>query len=201
MTLRRARLPVLLFVLGLPAAAHAHTTVQGMNDVGGGILHPFVTPAHVLILLGLGLMLGQHLLADLGKALRVFAPLTAVSLALTMTQRIAAVPSPVMISIALFAGMMVALEMRLPSVGRYALFAVAAMAIGLDSGTEAGTTAVVIKTLLGTWLGLVAGLANIAFYVSLAAERKKKWISIGLRVAGSWLVAISLLLLAFSLRK
>ena len=155
----------------------------------------------MLILLGIGVLLGQHLPLDLGKSLRVFAPLTAVSLALTMTNWIAGVPAAVLFCIALCAGILVALEARISFWCRGALLAVAAIALGMDSGVETGATAVVIKTLLGTWIGLVVGLATIAYYASLAAERKRKWISIGLRVAGSWIVAISLLLLAFSLRR
>ena len=93
------------------------------------------------------------------------------------------------------------LEARLPSSVRAVLLAAAAVAIGLDSGADTGTPPLaIVGTLLGTWVSLALGLVNIAFYASLAAERKKKWISIGLRIAGSWIVAISLLMLAFSLR-
>ena len=96
---------------------------------------------------------------------------------------------------------MVALETSLSTVSTVAIFAAAAVALGFDSGVEIGTARKVVETLLGTWLGLTVGLTNIAFGAALVAEKKKKWMSIGLRIAGSWLVAISLLALAFSLRK
>ena len=193
-------LPVLLPVLALPADAHAHTAMPGMNHFMGGVLHPVTTPAHVLILLGLGISLGQHLPLRLRQSLLVFAPLAAVALALT-TAFPFTMPQPVLIGIALCAGAVVALGRPLPPFARGALFAAGALAMGLDSGVETGGVAVVIKTLLGTWLGLLAYLFSIAYYASLAVERKKQWLNIGLRVVGSWIVAISLLMLAFALRK
>ena len=56
----------------------------------------------------------------------------------------------------------------------------------------------IIKTLSGTWIALVVLVCDIAIYVSLGAEAK--WLQIALRVAGSWIIAIALLVLAFSLR-
>ena len=53
----------------------------------------------------------------------------------------------------------------------------------------------------GTWLALLLILLNVSHYVSLAAEKNKQWLHIAIRVAGSWILAISLLVLAFSLRK
>ena len=54
---------------------------------------------------------------------------------------------------------------------------------------------------LGTWLAVVMGTVSFAYYISMAAETGKLWLRIGIRVAGSWIVAITLLILAFALRK
>jgi len=197
----RRTLAVPLVLLALPTQAQAHMTAPGMGDFISGLLHPWMTPTHLLILLALGLWLGQHLPLRVGLPLQVFVPVSAVALALTTTHWIAVVPPPLIIAIALAAGAVVALEARLPTFAGALLLAVAAGAIGSDSGVETGTPFTVAKTLLGTWVGLGIGLINIGYYVSLAAERKKKWISIGIRVAGSWIVAIALLMLAFSLRR
>jgi hydrogenase/urease accessory protein HupE len=174
--------------------------MKGASDFMAGVLHPVTTPAHVLILLGLGLALGQHVPLKLRMPLLVFAPVAALALALTPCFTFT-VPQPVLIGIALIAGAVVALGKQLPTFARGALFAAAALAMGLDSGVETGGVGVVVRTLLGTFAGLVIGLISIAFYASLAAEQKRKWLHIGLRVMGSWIVAISLLMLAFALRK
>jgi urease accessory protein len=197
----RRWLVVPLIFVALPAEAQAHMTAPGMGDFISGVLHPWMTPTHLLILLALGLWLGQHVPLRVGLPLKTFVPMSAVALALTTTQWITVVPPPFLIAIALAAAIIVALEARLSTALGATLFVVAALAIGSDSGVETGTPFTVFKTLLGTWFSLSLGLINIGYYVSLAAERKKQWIGIGIRVLGSWIVAVSLLMLAFSLRK
>ena len=60
-------------------------------------------------------------------------------------------------------------------------------------------TLATIKTLLGTWVCLLLLLCNIAYYVSLLTD--KQWGKVGIRVIASWIIAISLLVLAFALKK
>lgn len=188
---------LVLALLRLPAA---HMTAPGMNAFSAGLLHPWMTPTHVILLLALGLWLGQHVPLRLGLPAKVFAPAAALALALSATKWIPAVPSFILVSIALVISAVIALEARLPSSVRGILLAAAAIAIGLDSGPETAKAFDTFSTLAGTWVSLGLGLVNIAYYVSLAAGRQQKWISIGIRVAGSWIFAISLLMVAFALR-
>jgi urease accessory protein len=190
-----------LSVFVLPPSAQAHMTVKGMNHFSSGLLHPLMTPAHVLVLLGLGLGIGQRVPLRIGLALRAFAPFSVIGLALTTTGWISGVPPAALAGIAFAAGGCVALEKQLPPLAHGALVAAGALAIGMDSGLETGGVAAQFMALLGTWLCLLVVLINIAHYVSLAAGTKKKWLHIGIRVAGSWIVAISLLVLAFAMRK
>jgi urease accessory protein len=192
-------LPVFLLLVALPATAHAHTTIQGAGDVLNGILHPLATPSHMLILLGLGLLAGQQSPPNLKTPMLTFLPVSAVALLLTMTGAITAVYPPVLIAIALCAGILVALEAPLPRLACIALFAAAAIAIGLDSAVETGSTVAVLKRLFGTWVSLALIIFNLAYYVSLWT--KQKWQRIGIRVVGSWLIAIAFLVLAFSLKR
>jgi len=46
-----------------------------------------------------------------------------------------------------------------------------------------------------------AQVADLIEEVQEVAAQKKKWISIGIRIAGSWIFAISLLMIAFALRR
>ncbi|MES2922199.1 MAG: HupE/UreJ family protein [Verrucomicrobiota bacterium] len=196
---RTGLLPVAGIFLVLSSTAHAHMAVEGAGQIANGALHPLVTPAHVLLLLGLGLLLGMQVPLDLKTPLRVFAPVSAIALLLTTSGRIAGVYQPVLIGIALCIAILVGLDRKLPRVVRAVLCAVAAVGIGLDSAVESGSAFEVVKTLVGTWLG-----ANVAVvYISICASNgaDKKWARTGMRVVGSWIVAISLLVLAFSLRK
>jgi urease accessory protein len=188
-------------VLATPAQAQAHLTAPGLNSFSSGLFHPWMTPAHVLVLLAIGLWIGQQVPLRLGMPCKVFGSLAAVALAVTTMHWIPGVPVVVLVGIAFVTGAIVALELRLPLPARAALLAAAAVAIGLDSGADSGGTGLsVFGTLAGTWVSLGLGLVNLAYYVSLAADRKEKWIRIAIRVAGSWIVAISLLMLAFAFR-
>jgi len=84
---------------------------------------------------------------------------------------------------------------------RAVFLASGALAIGLDSTAEPGPALTIASTLLGTWFALLLVLVNVVHYSSLAAEKNKQWLHIALRVAGSWIIAISVLVLAFALRK
>lgn len=198
--LTQLRLAALLAV-ALPASAQAHTTVQGMNDFWSGAFHPLLTPLHALLLLGLGVWLGQSVPLRLRWPLLGFVTFSAAGLALTTTGFMAGVHPAVLAGFAFSVGGFVALARPLPEAARGAIFAAAALAIGLDSGVETGGAMKVVMTLLGTWVGLGVCLLNIAHYVSLAADTGRQWLRIGIRVAGSWIVAITLLILAFALRR
>ena len=195
----RRWLPIFLVLVAVPATAHAHTQVEGVGDVLNGLLHPLTTPSHLLILLGLGLLAGQQSPPNLKTPMLAFLPLAAAALLLTTTGAITTVYQPVLIGIALCTGILVALEAPLSRLACMALFGAAAVAIGLDSAVETGSTVAVLKRLFGTWISLGLVVFNLAYYVSLWT--KQKWQKVGIRVTGSWLIAISFLVLAFSLRK
>jgi len=191
--------PGWLGLLSSPATAQAHSPVPGAGDFISGLLHPLTTPTHVLLIVGLGLVAGRRPLAELKMPMAVFAALAALALTLTATGWIKSVYPPVLIAIALVAAALLALEKMLTPAALSALFAAAALALGLDSAVETGSTTTRIKTLLGNGLSLIVLVADLAIYVSLAGEAK--WLKIALRIAGSWILAIGLLVLAFSLRR
>jgi hypothetical protein len=177
----------------------AHMAVEGAGQIASGALHPLITPAHALILLGLGLLVGQQVPLDLRVPIRVFAPVSAAALFLTMFWQVATVYQPVLVGIALCVGILVGLERKLSRLACGVLCAAAAFGIGTDSAVESGSNFVVIKTLIGTWLGMNVAVVYIAICASNGAGRK--WSRAAIRIVGSWIIAISMLVLAFSLRK
>lgn len=198
-SLLRRLLPIALLLLALPATASAHTAVSGAGDFFGGVLHPLTTPAHLLVLLGLGLLAGRQTPLNLKMPLAMFIPVSAVALWLTTTGMVRTVYPPILIGISLITGALVALGKPLPAKVIGAVFAVAAFFLGLDSAAETGTALATAKTLLGTWCGLVLAVADIAYYLSFCT--KQKWQQVGIRVAGSWITAASFMILAFALRR
>jgi hypothetical protein len=112
---------------------------------------------------------------------------------------VTAVYPPILVAIALVAGAFVALEKRLPVIGTGTIFALAALALGLDSAAESGTPISIAKTLLGTWTGLILVVVDVAYYLSFFT--RQKWQQVGIQVAGSWITAASFMILAFALRR
>ena len=188
-----------LFLL-VPMHAQAHTPIKGAGEIVSGLLHPFLTPAHVLVLLSLGLLLGQRLPLCLQWPLMVFAAFAAVGLSVTAIHTIAGVPQPILVTLGLCAGGLVALAAPLPAWARLTACATAGLALGLDSGPDPGVMGVVTaKTLLATWVSLIFFVGDIAYYSSRLPSYQ--WVQTGVRVVGSWIVAIALLMLAFALRR
>ena len=192
-------LTVPLLLLYGCATARAHNSIEGAGEIANGALHPLMTPVHVMILLGLGLLLGQQVPLDLKTPSRFFAPAFAGALLLTLTGWSGVLQQPVLIGLALCIAALVGLGRDLPR-PMLAVFAVAAAAgVALDSRVETGSTFSIVKTLLGTWLAANA----LVFYLALVSSHgaDKPWAKTGIRILGSWIFATALLVLAFSLRK
>ena len=181
------------------SSAHAHGASAGMAGFGGGLIHPLITPAHLLLLLALGLWLGQQRPLTLRLPGLAFVPGAAIGLLATTRFAIPPAWQTVLLCLALVAALLLATSARLPSWAALPLFAGAGLALGLDSGVDSADSPTALAiTLSATWLGLGLCLVNFAYYTSLLPQRK--WVQIGVRVAGSWLAAICLLVLAFAFK-
>ena len=190
---------LLFLAIALASTAQAHMLVEGAGDLTNGALHPFFTPAHCLILLAFALLLGQQVPFRLSLAMRLFAGGSAIGLGCNLPGQILEIPEAVSVGFALVLSALVACEHKLPAWVLAGLGALAALLIGLDSGLEPTVVASTPKTLLGNWLSMNA----VTFYLAICASHgaEKAWARIGIRVLGSWIIAISVLVLAFSLKR
>lgn len=170
-----------------------------MKGLGIGLIHPLMTPAHLLLLLAMGLLAGHRVSRRPGLPMLLFMPFSAV--ALLSTARFS-IPSGMQLPVLLLAlgyALLVALSVRLTDKTMAALFAVAAAALGLDSGVAGGAAATsVAVTLAGTWIGLNLFAVNFVYYTTILP--RKYWVMTGIRVAGSWIAAICFLVIAFALK-
>ena len=169
-----------------------------MGEFSGGLIHPLLTPSHLLILLALGLWLGQQQPLRLRVPMAVFVLFSGAGLLLTPWIPLPVAAQPWLAGMALAVALLVVAAARLPRSVLLPLFALGALAIGLDSTVEGAAPAKAAMTLLGTWLSVNLCILNFAYYVSLCPQRK--WVQTGIRVAGSWIAAVCLLVLAFSLK-
>ena len=184
-------------------SALAHTAAAGSSDLYAGALHALSAPAHLLSFLAIGLLAGQQA----GKAQSMLMVLCLALIAGTLVSgSLAASALPVQpatgslnLAVTAILGALVATTWSLPGPALLALAAVCGLGLGWASGSDAGP---------GTnrWLfapGVaVAGLA-VSTYCLMATDfllrRNAGWMRIAVRVAGSWITAIAILVLAITI--
>jgi len=158
-----------------------------------GLAHPISTPAHVVALIGLGLIAGRNFLragaAIIGAfALGVAAGLGAIAWGVGETPA-----SDVLLASAILCGLIAASGLTGPVSLAVPLALVSGLALGLDSPPESILLGEAVAMLIGTACGGIGALAMIAFVASTRARWRE---GIILRVAGSWVAAIAILVLA-----
>jgi hydrogenase/urease accessory protein HupE len=188
----------LLFLALGSTSAEAHSDLR-MGPFAGGILHPFETLPHLLILVSLGLLLGRNPPFRLRPLLVFFAPVAAAALLLTLADHAAPVPAPITIGLAFCLGLLLASGRPTPIWADRVLLAISALVIGLDSGFANPSALVVGKVLFANGVCLLVVIGYVAFYTSILPPRP--WVRTAFRIVGSWIIAISLLLLAFHLKR
>jgi urease accessory protein len=185
-------------LLLLPAThAHAHSAAKGIGDFYAGALHPLTSLEHVLPFLAFGILAGQQ-----GqKAEPVLAAFSIALLAGAMLSL--GMPGTPWISVANLAssvvfGALVALAKPLPPMLFYAI----AVGFGLTHGFANGEG---MEAGGKPWLFIpgvaLAGLVVTAYGLITTdwlLRKKVGWVQIALRVAGSWIAAIGILVLAVS---
>lgn len=176
----------------------AHVSIEGWSDLGNGAIHPFFNPAQLLVIIGLALLIGRQVPFRAKWPLIGAAISSAIGLALTLGTFSLPYPTPVITGIALCLGMLIALAWEVPEKLALLLAIIAGLALGLDSGRESGGLWPIGQSLLGTFASVNFLLLYLSFASSNATGRP--WAVTGIRILGSWLVAIALMVLAFALK-
>lgn len=165
-----------------------------MTALFAGLLHPLVVPAHLLAIVALALLIGQQgwrrgvvmayvtaVLIGLGAIAMAYVPTFAEETLLALTA---------------ITGLLVALARLLPQGAGVPLTAATGLSLALDSPPEALALMQANLTLLGTALGLVLLLLAL---LQGTARLRHHWQRIGARIAGSWIAATAILVLALRL--
>jgi hydrogenase/urease accessory protein HupE len=176
-----------------PGEARAHLVTTGLGPFYDGISHFALTPEDLLPVLALALLAGLSG-PRYGRAVLFVLPVAWLSGGLIGLNRSSELLMPALTAASLLVlGALVALDRKLP----LGLVAVLAVALGIFHGYLNGTAKLGALGLSGVAATLFVVIALVAaFVVSLRAP----WSRIAVRVAGSWLVAISMLMLGWTFR-
>ena len=177
----------------LPAPAHAHAPIAGAGEFYAGLLHPLTDPQAIPSLLALGLLAGRA-----GKERGLWTALvgsaTAFAAGLIATLVGWLPVAPLVLALAtLVAALLLAADVRLPAVLLFALAMVLGAALGIVQASELPSA----EFGAGAALGIALALLYLALF---AARIEAPWARIGVRVAGSWIAAVMVLMLGLTLR-
>jgi hydrogenase/urease accessory protein HupE len=196
----RALRKVALLAAGLVAAAtpaHAHLMNSGFGPFYDGLAHPLMSPEDLLpavavtLLAGLaGARYGRWVLATLppawlagmlaGWALALpSAPASAMAVATAVTGALAAS----------------GVRLRLPAVIGWA--ALLGVMHGVGNGGELAATAGGLLAIVGTALSLAAVVALVAGQVAVL---QAYWARLAVRISGSWIAAVGMLMFGWSMK-
>jgi urease accessory protein len=192
-----ARTGVTACLLFAADSACAHSAARGAGDFYAGALHALTALEHVLPFLALGILAGQQ-----GRKAEPVLLVFCLALVAGATTALWAPPMPYIgllniVSAILFGGL-VAASWSLPMTLYFSL----AVMFGLSHGSANGAGMIgQTKPYLYIPGVALAGLAVTAYALMLTdylLHRKADWIHIAVRVAGSWIAAIGILVLATS---
>ncbi len=180
-----------------PASAFAHTIIPGVSGFEGGLLHPLLVPSHALCMVALSLLLALRPAGERHAAIATFASALAGAIALVTLAFQTDYAEITLLAVAAICGVFAAARAMLPLLAIVFLAALGALALQFDSVPASISISETLLTLCGAAL---SALVMLALIVAAAAHMTGRWQAIALRILGSWIAAIALMLLALKLR-
>jgi hypothetical protein len=163
-----------------------------------GALAQFFTPTHLLAVVALALLAGQHAKRMPVVTLAAFALGLAIGSIIIATAVRETPAALALLALAAFAGIIVVVALPTPTPAVYLLAFAAGAALALDSPPQALTIPAAISAQVGT--GVVA-LATLALVIGIAMHADRPWQRIGVRIVASWIAASAILVLALRLAR
>jgi hypothetical protein len=161
-------------------------------------LAQFVMPTHVLAVVALGLLAGQDAkqfpLTTLAAYVFGLAA-GSILIAAALREQNAV---PVLLAVATLAGLTVAIARPVPQVAQTIVASLTGGVLALNSPPQAITIASAVVAQIGS---ATAALATLTAVIVIAMRAQRPWHRVGLRVAGSWIAASAILVLALRLAR
>lgn len=194
------RVLYLLLAICWPTTAFAHSSLPGMQGIYWGMLHPFTSGPQLLALFALSLLIQQRLSdsEDVFHSFWVGCLVGAGTAALGLT---GFDPDILLTALAILAGVLAASAVRLPLPVLLSVGTCCGLVTGYLSWPDPGAKGDMMFTAIGSVVGSVLILIVLAGVIEMVWQaRKWLWLPIAVRVAASWVTAISVLLGALLVR-
>ncbi len=201
----RMRLPrLILFWLTLAITliaappAHAHLMNTGFGPFNDGLTHLFVTPEDLLPVIAIALMAGLRG-PRFGRAVLLALPvawLAGTAAGFLLAAPITLPVAETIVTIAL--GVLLATESPLPFAFVTCLAILLGLLHGILNASELPKTS--LSSLISAAGVAVALFGAVSLLAGQAASMRVPWARVAVRVAGSWIVAIGLLMLGWAMR-
>jgi hydrogenase/urease accessory protein HupE len=191
------RLPAVFFiVVGFSIRADAHLVTTGLGPLYDGMGHMMLSPEEWIMVAGLGLLAGMGGPA-MGRFVLFSLPCAWLAGGCAGHFIHLTLPSPVSAMALLIVGGLVAADVKADRNIVVAIAGVLGFLQGYLNGVSLGATNGATLALLGA---SVVTFVIVAFGAALAVDTKG-WQRIVVRVAGSWITAIGILLVGWTIRK
>jgi urease accessory protein len=195
----RARLlvPAVAVALSLPSVAHAHLVNSGLGPFYDGALHLLLSPGDVLGLLAIALLAGLRG-PRAGRLTSLTLPAVWLIAGLIGLKG-PVVPELAWLNVLSFAilGVLVAADARLPD---WTVVLLAGL-FGALHGLLNGSALVAVGADGSALLGIVLTVMSVALLVSaVVVSLAAPWMRIAVRVAGSWIAAVGMLMFGWLVR-
>jgi urease accessory protein len=195
--MRRAAVAAALLLLAT-VAAPAHTVIPGIGGFPGGLLHPLLVPAHALTLIALGFLAGTYAARTQLVLFAVFAAAAAAAFTLIAMAYNATQADMVVLCLGAATGLLLATNIALPVPAVAVIVAAVSSAVIFDSVPPVTSVSETISSLAATALSALALVAAAAFVSGTLPDHVRP---IAIRIAGSWVAASAIMVLALRLAR
>lgn len=184
-------------LLVLPRLAEAHLVTSGLGPYYDGALHLLMSPGDLLGLVAVALLAGRC--GPQAGRLTVTTLSVAWLLGGLVGFWLPTIPDFAAVGTVSFLvmGLLVAIDVRLSSIGIAAIAAAYGLLHGLINGTALAAAGAAASTLIGIVLAVLClAVLAAAAVVPLTAL----WARVAVRVAGSWIAAVGMLMIGWTLQ-
>jgi hydrogenase/urease accessory protein HupE len=185
-----------LALASCPSRAEAHLVTTGLGPLYDGLLHFALTPEDLVPVLALALLAGLRGVTHGRRALFVLPAAWLLGGVIGLTVHGGVSPSWTALSFVLLGGL-VASDARLPLGATTLLAALLGLGHGYLNGLALARPALGAVGLLGI---VAAVFTLVALAASFVVPLRAVWARVVVRVAGSWIAAIGLLLIGWAIR-